>query len=204
MAGFARTERASRVFKNLMVYRLVPEWQPTVAEVNEALATAVGEHGARLWLKSKGRTHDLALYDRRQRLKRQIIAAILKTKGELQELYARTAADPVEQRRAMKTAAFTRLRDEAARLRATAGVTLRKPPALLNNASLNSVAAYYTLLPGFERLLAECGSVPAFLHHVRGMKPLSREQRRAQLQRCAIFRRRAGAQYQRSRGGCRW
>ena len=150
-------------------------------DFNEALATAVGEHGARLWLKSKGRVTELAIYDRRQRLKRRIVDAILDTKAELGHLYARTAGDPVDQRRAMKTAAFTRLRDKAAVLRAEAGVSLRKPPSLLNNASLNSVAAYYTLLPGFERLLKECGSVPAFLERIGEMKPLSRQERRALL-----------------------
>jgi recombination associated protein RdgC len=63
MRGFARTERATRVFKNLMVYRLAPEWQPTVAEVDQALAAApFTECGATQprsvgWVSPRGEAH---------------------------------------------------------------------------------------------------------------------------------------------------
>ena len=53
---------------------------------------------------------------------------------------------------------------------------------LTNNAGLNSVAAYYAMLPGFERLIAaEHGDIPAFLRRAEAMKPLTKEQRRALL-----------------------
>lgn len=152
-------------------------------DFNEALATAVGEAGARLWLKSKGRLADLEIYNRRHQLQRDIIAAILRTRNELGRLYARSANTPPDQLRALKTAALARLRDEARRLRIAAGVQLPHRVPLLNNAGLNSVAAYYELLPGFERLInAEHGDIPAFLRHAETMKPLSKEQRRALLE----------------------
>ena len=60
----------------------------------------------------------------------------------------------------------------------------RKPLELLNNAGLNSVATYYDMLPGFERMLRECGgSVPEFLRRMEAMKPLSKDVRRAQVMR---------------------
>lgn len=152
-------------------------------DFNEALATAVGEHGARLWLRSKGRTRDLAVYDRQLRLKRRIIGEILRTRDSLTKLYAATEHLPAEERRKLKTAAFTALRQKAAALRAEEGVVLARQPPLLNNATLNSVAAYYTLLPGFEKHLQHAGSVPAFLAAMERLKSLSKSQRREVLNR---------------------
>ncbi len=151
-------------------------------DFNEALATAVGEAGARLWLKSKGRLADLEIYNRRNRLQRDIITAMLRTRGELRDLYAQHPSTPPDKLRALKTATLTRLRNEARRLRIAAGVQHPPRMPMLNNAGLNSVAAYYELLPGFERLIkADHGSIPAFLRRAEAMKPLSNEQRRALL-----------------------
>jgi len=152
-------------------------------DFNEALATAVGEAGARLWLKSKGRLADLDIYNRRHRLQRAIITAILRTRQELDALYKQHQNVPPDKLRALKSAVLTRLRDEARRLRTAAGV-LRPPRVpLLNNAGLNSVAAYYELLPGFERLIkAAHGDIPNFLRRAEAMKPLTKEQRLALLE----------------------
>ncbi|HOB97079.1 MAG TPA: recombination-associated protein RdgC, partial [Aquabacterium sp.] len=51
------------MFKNLMVYRLAPEWQPTVADVDQALAAApFAECGATQqrsagWVSPRGEAH---------------------------------------------------------------------------------------------------------------------------------------------------
>ena len=39
MPGFARSKDSPHVFKNLMVYRLAPDWQPALAAIDTALAT---------------------------------------------------------------------------------------------------------------------------------------------------------------------
>lgn len=150
-------------------------------DFNEALATAVGEYGARRWLQSKGLTRDLAVYDRQLRLKRRIIQEILRTRDVLTQLYTATKNLPAEERRKLKTAAFTALRQKAAALHAEEGVVLARQPPLLNNAALNSVAAYYTLLPGFEKHLQHAGCMPAFLIAMERLKSLSKAERRASL-----------------------
>ena len=172
-------ELAEVIFHELTHQRLYLQGD---TDFNEALATAAGQAGARQWLRAKGRLADLQQYERKLRLQRAIIAAILRTRAALQETYARHAGESAPRLRALKSAAFTRLHQEAVRLRTAAGLTERHAPSLLNNALLNSVAAYYSLLPGFERLLRHGGgSVPAFLQTVEGMKGLSKEARRAQV-----------------------
>ena len=150
-------------------------------DFNEALATAVGESGARQWLRSKHRTRDLSVYEKQLRLKHRIIAEVLRTKSALSRLYTDHAGESPEWLRREKTAHFSALRDKAGRLRAAAGVVLPRPPPLMNNAGLNSVAAYYTLVPALERKLREAGSVPAFLSRMKTLKALSPEERRAWL-----------------------
>jgi multidrug efflux pump subunit AcrA (membrane-fusion protein) len=54
--------------------------------------------------------------------------------------------------------------------------------AILNNARLNTIAAYYTLVPGFERLLKQHhGNLEAFHREVAAMRELSDEERLRQL-----------------------
>ncbi len=172
-------ELAELIFHELTHQRLYLKGD---TDFNEALATAAGEAGAKQWLRSKGRLADLEKYERKLRVERAIIAAILRTRSELGEVYAHHTGDGTERLRELKSAAFRRLRAEAGSLRERAGVKQRRPLELLNNAGLNSVASYYDMLPGFERMLRKCGgSVPEFLRRMETMKPLSKEARRAQV-----------------------
>jgi predicted aminopeptidase len=51
-----------------------------------------------------------------------------------------------------------------------------------NNARLNTLATYHTLVPGFERLLKQCGGDhEAFYKAVEGMKDLSNVERKRAL-----------------------
>ncbi len=149
-------------------------------DFNEALATAVGEAGARQWLRSQGRMAELAAYDRKLRLQRDAVAAVLETRARLGEIYTHEADEGPEHLRRRKAGAFARLQNRLQQLRTAAGVrSLRIPLTDWNNAALNTVAAYYDLLPGFERLLASCGgSIPAFLSRVEEMRAWSRGERR--------------------------
>jgi len=162
-------ELAEVIFHELTHQRLYLKGD---TDFNEALATAVGEAGARQWLRSRGRLTDLAAYERKLRHQRAAVAAILRTRAELAETYARHAGESPPQLRARKAAAFARLEARLRALRTAAGIRAsRLPPVDWNNATLNTVAAYYELLPGFERLLAGCrGHIPAFLTRVEEMK----------------------------------
>jgi predicted aminopeptidase len=171
-------ELAEVIFHELTHQRLYLKGD---TDFNEALATAAGEAGAKQWLRSKGRLADLEKYERKLRLQRSLVAAALRTRAELAEIYAHHADEAPEQLRVLKAAAFARLSAEAHRLRDTAGVsTPPSPSRKTNNATLNMLAAYYAMLPGFERLFAECGhSVPAFLARVEQMRSLPKAERRA-------------------------
>ena len=51
-------------------------------------------------------------------------------------------------------------------------------PKSWNNARLNTVATYYTMVPGFVRLLKEKGGdLEAFHHEVASMRKLNNDQR---------------------------
>ncbi|HWB04643.1 MAG TPA: aminopeptidase [Verrucomicrobiales bacterium] len=153
-------------------------------DFNEALATAVGEEGAVRWLKAKGRTKELKAYQAQRQLQRQIVRIVLDTRARLKDLYARHAGDPPEKLRALKTAEFEHMRAEGRRLRkqSTGKPDLRRPSKPGNNATLNSIAAYYTLLPAFERMIREeHGDLERFYRRVEAMKPMTKEERRQAL-----------------------
>jgi predicted aminopeptidase len=170
-------ELAEVIFHELTHQRLYLKGD---TDFNEALATAVGEAGARQWLRSQGRHAELTAYERKLRLQRAAVAAVLQTRAELAEIYTHEADDGKQRLRVRKADAFARLRARLRQLRAAAGGRSTQLPVMeWNNATLNTVAAYYELLPGFERLLAQSGnSIPRFLEQVEAMKSWSKEKRR--------------------------
>ncbi|HEX2746517.1 MAG TPA: aminopeptidase, partial [Verrucomicrobiales bacterium] len=168
-------ELAELIFHELTHQRLYLSGD---TDFNEALATAVGEEGAVRWLKSKGRTKELNAYNAQRRFQREIVGIVLRARGNLKSLYERHAADPVETLRALKKQELTRMKEEGRRLRQrlTGKLPVKKPNSkLANNASLNSISAYYTLLPGFENLLRrEHGDLEGFFRQVEAMKSMTK------------------------------
>ncbi len=154
-------------------------------DFNEAFATAVGEAGTRRWLQSKGRSRELEVYESGKRFQRAVISALLACRDRLNTLYGEPPEGGESALRGRKAAELQTLRKTVRQLRLDHGVTAPAkgaPTTRLNNASLNSAAAYYTLLPGFERILGEVqGDIGGFFARVEAMKPLSREQRKALL-----------------------
>jgi predicted aminopeptidase len=142
-------------------------------DFNEAFATTVGQEGARRWLQAKGDQAALEDYLNHLRRTAEFARLIRNTRARLETLYGdeRTEAGkikatrkqrtiPPEQLRQQKQELLDRLQHEYAQLKAQWGGSTdydswfaRK----VNNAQLNSVAAYYDLVPGFERLLAQNG-----------------------------------------------
>ncbi len=125
---------------------------------NESFAVVVEEEGVRRWLESDGRTAELAAFEAGQARKRAFAAAVKETRERLAAAYASDLSP--EEMRSRKRAAFDRLRAEFP----------RAVPAEPNNAFLASVALYTEMVPGFERLLAECGGdLPKFYARVRDL-----------------------------------
>jgi len=142
-------------------------------DFNEAFATTVGQEGARRWLRAKGDQAALEKYLAGLRRTAQFAHLVMNTRERLETLYGdeRTEAGkikatkknrwvPPEQLRQQKQQLLDRLQQEYVQLKAQWGGDTEYDEwfALpLNNAQLNSVAAYYDFVPGFERLLDESG-----------------------------------------------
>lgn len=153
-------------------------------DFNEALATAVGEEGARRWLRARGRLKELAAYERETRLVREFIDLAMNTREELETVYQNDGPGENE-KRDLKARILQDFEKEAMALKRKQGGSLKiekwfeKP---VNNARLNSLDTYYQLVPAFERWIAECdGDLERFFVRIKAMRKLDRDERRARL-----------------------
>jgi predicted aminopeptidase len=138
-------------------------------DFNEAFATTVGQEGARRWLRAKGDGPAGEKYLAQLRRTGQFAHLIKQARERLETLYGDERTEwgkvkatkkkrtvPPAQLRQQKQELLARLRREYTQLKSQWGgytdydAWFAGP---VNNAQLNSVAAYYDLVPGFERLL---------------------------------------------------
>lgn len=166
-------------------------------DFNEAFATAVGEEGVRRWMAVHGNAKLRAEYETELRRKDQFVALIMNAREELQAVYGEESTHPPRQRvrpgsealvaakRAEKQKVIARLRDNYGQLKKSWGgysrydVWFQRP---LNNAQLNTVAAYYTLVPAFKQLLAQHGGdLQKFYAESKSMAALDKEKRQARM-----------------------
>lgn len=169
---------AELIFHELTHARL---FIPGDTDFNEAFATANGEAAVRLWLRSKGRMKELAAYEAHVKKERTMIRLALETRAELKRLYAAEKA-PVEKKRAL----LTRLQDQLLALGVKEKASDVRTGADLkvtwNNARLNTIATYYAMVPGFEKMLRDCGGDhEAFYRAVEKMKTMSKAERQKAL-----------------------
>jgi len=179
--GRSDAELAELIFHELTHQRLYLSGD---TDFNEAFASAVGQEGARRWLRAQGRTRELAQYEKEMRIEREFVALVLRTREELKQVYSRTYRS-VEIERAAKAAAFVHMRQRADALDRRYGGSLKierwfqKP---VNNARLSTLATYYEMLPGFEALLkAHGGDLESFFKAVEAMRGLGKEARRQKI-----------------------
>jgi predicted aminopeptidase len=143
-------------------------------DFNEAFATTVGQEGTRRWLRAKGDPAASESYATQLRRQDQFVRLVLATRKQLEALYGderwasagrksggHNPATAREQLRQQKQQVLERLQQEYAKLKAAEwGGDAQYDQWFahgLNNAKLNSIAAYYDLVPAFERLLAQNG-----------------------------------------------
>lgn len=176
-------ELAEVVFHELTHVKL---FLPGDSDFNEAFATANAQAAVRRWLWAKGDRAALAGYEAMLANDREIVELLLRTREKLRQLYARQDLSPA-QKRARKVAVVAQLHTGYLEVRrrhhgdSLYDVAFAKP---WNNARLNTVATYYDLVPGFERLLdRQHGDLHAFYGEVKKMRFLSKEERRARLMR---------------------
>ena len=131
---------------------------------NESFAVAVEEEGVRRWLESEGRAKDLEAFRASQQRKREFIALVAGTRERLDAVYRRDLP---------REAKLEQKRAELAKLRAAWPTAI---PDDANNAFLASIAVYTELVPMFERLLAESGSLEKFYARARELAKSGKRQ----------------------------
>ncbi len=179
--GRADADLAELIFHELTHQRLYFRGD---TNFNEAFATAVGQEGARRWLRARGRLKDLAQYEKEQKVEREFVKLALETRKELKAVYARP-----DQSRDMdlieKKSTLSLFEQRALALDRRNGGAMKierwfKKP--VNNARLGTLSSYYEMLPGFEAMLVRReGNLETFFDDVDAMHPLKPEARRKQV-----------------------
>lgn len=152
---------------------------PGDTDFNEAFATANAQDGVRRWLRSKGNPRALHEYEAHLKQNRQVIHLMLETREKLKETYAATYPD-VEAKRLAKQKVFGGMIKEAVVISPPAKAETPVPhlSKTWNNARINTVATYYMMVPGFERLMKEKkGDLNAFHREVDSMRKLTNAER---------------------------
>ncbi len=153
---------------------------PGDTDFNEAFATANAENGVRRWLRAKGDLRGLRDYEARLKKSREVITLLLNTREKLRDVYARVYRS-VETERIAKQRVFEDMLKQALAIRPRVTIPQRHAVNAVqswNNARLNTVAAYYTMVPGFERLLQKHnGDLEAFHREVAAMRKLDNSER---------------------------
>jgi predicted aminopeptidase len=153
-------------------------------DFNEAFATAVGQEGARRWLRARGRLKELAQYEQDLRAERAFVALALVTRGQLKAVYAATHPSREAELR-QKQAVVDQFKQRAIALDQQHGGSMsierwfKKP---VNNARLATLSTYFEMLPGFEAMLRRCGgNLEAFFAEVESMRQMTPEARKKHL-----------------------
>jgi predicted aminopeptidase len=177
---FRRTdsELAELIFHELTHVKV---FVPGDTDFNEAFATASAEAGVTRWLRFKGDRDALARYEATLAKDREIIRLQLATRKKLNRLYQNQSIS-IQQMRQEKAAIFAHMNAEYALIRQRWHGDSRFDRTFAtpwNNARLNTVATYYDLVPGFDRILErERGDLKSFYSVVEGMRHRSKEERR--------------------------
>lgn len=154
---------------------------PGDTDFNEAFATANAQDGVRRWLRAKNDLAGLRAYETSLKQSRSTVGLLLDTRAKLKTLYAQEHAS-VEAERAAKQKVFTDMLRRAGANKPDTKVRSTQSARPWNNARLNTISSYYTLVPGFESLMQKHrGDLNAFHQEVEGMRRMSKDERRAAL-----------------------
>jgi predicted aminopeptidase len=152
--GYSDAQLARLVFHEL-AHQVVYAKDDTT--FNESFAVVVEEEGVRRWLEAESRGPELATFRAAQARKRQLATRVEEMRQRLKAVYLSDV--PVEEKRRIKA-------DEFAKLRAEYGAFIPLEPS---NAFLVSISVYTQLVPAFEQLLAQSGSLEKFYAEVRAL-----------------------------------
>jgi len=133
---------------------------------NESFAVTVEEEGVKRWLESEKRSGELAAFRAAQARKRELADRVGQARERLAAVYRMDLP---------REAMLEHKRGEWERLRALHPAL----PAEPNNAFLASIAVYTELVPAFERLLVESGSLERFYARVKKLAAARQPERDA-------------------------
>ncbi len=174
-------------------------------DFNEAFATTVGQEGARRWLTARGNSSGLKAYLAHLQRSDQFVHLVMSTRAKLEALYGdeltedgkikaglkKNTAAP-DQLRQRKQQILRELQAEYARLKETWDGDKEYDGWFMhpiNNAHLNSVAAYYDFVPAFEQLLtANGGDMEKFYQAAERLSKRAKRDRHEQLRMLARAR----------------
>lgn len=163
--GYTDAQLARLVFHEL-AHQVVYAKNDTT--FNESFAVTVEEEGVKRWLKAEGRPGELAAFGAAQARKRELAKRVNQARERLAAVYAMDLP---------REAILEHKRGEWGRLRAAHSAL----PAEPNNAYLASIAVYTELVPAFERLLAESGSLEVFYRQVKQLAATEPSERNTRL-----------------------
>jgi predicted aminopeptidase len=173
---------AEIIFHELAHRRL---FVPGDTDFNEAWATAVASEGVRRWLLATASPQAVDRYHANTAKDHQIVDLVMSARGQLQDLYANTNL-PDTVRLSRKQDIIAQLRASHSELKASWGGQspydgwFAEP---INNAKLNTISAYYDLVPAFDALLrANGGELEKFYNAVAQLAKLPFPERHRQLQ----------------------
>ena len=158
-------------------------------DFNESLATVVSEEGVHRWFQSSNRPEGYESYHRGHEHEKDFVRIVMASRERLQAIYA----DPHlsnSQKLERKAQEIERLRADYALVRKQWGgkqggydAWFAEP---INNAKLNTVSAYFDLVPGFQGLLrVDNGDLPKFFHAAEDLAKLPLNARHEALQKLA-------------------
>lgn len=150
---------------------------------NESFATAVERIGGARWLEEHAAPAARAEFAALQSRREDFRALTLKTRRELEGIYTSALGDAAKRER--KAEVLAAMRAEYASLKAARWGGFAGYDdwfARANNAALGLQAAYFELVPAFERLFErQGGDFAAFYAEVQRLADLPQDQRRARL-----------------------
>lgn len=174
-------------------------------DFNEAFATTVGQEGARRWLKTRGDSCGLKAYLAHLDRSSEFVHLVMSTRARLEALYgdertedgkikasSKKDAGLADKLRQQKHQILREMQDEYARLKVNWGGDTEYDGWFahsVNNAHLNSVAAYYDFVPAFEQILAgNGGDMEQFYRAAEELSKKSKPERHDELRRLAQIR----------------
>ncbi|WP_395718454.1 aminopeptidase [Prosthecobacter sp.] len=151
---------------------------PGDTDFNEAFATANAQEGVRRWLRARGDAAGLRAYEASLRVQQGNVRLLLDTRDKLNALYTLQDFATPDDRRLAKQRVFEEMLKKAGANPPVSRMSMQNAAQKWNNARLNTIAAYHTLVPGFGRLLKKHGgNLDAFHREVAAMKKLDDVQR---------------------------